>query len=305
MRTALDISMLEEIRQSQSNRAKHRANCPFCYEVRGKEDKKFALEFNTVTKQFKCYKCETAGPLLGYGDSFAPLILDTSKLIERVSNLFKDREESIVNLDLFSSNIQAGMPSHKYLMSRGFSDADIQSYKIRSGNSYTVRDKKVTKWNGRVVFPFYDEGIPKYAVGRSYNGKDPKYVNTDSSKSCIVYGIDLVDGVCIICEGIISAIKAAKYSGVPAVALLGKTISDFQVYRIASKTKKVFVSLDGGVSEHAVNDICSKFKDTGIDVFKVSLPEPYDPDELGEEYNNYFEKATRYKNTMGHLGGLV
>jgi hypothetical protein len=219
-----------------------------------------------------------------------------------------------ININLFSDpiNPKKHPKSIKYLTEeRGLTFEDIRKYDIRSGKSYKdEEDKLIMKWTGRVIFPFYEEGICTYAIGRTYMNDDRKYINVDVPKSSIVYGIDrITNKECIICEGFLSAIAAEKTTSISSVCTLGKTISPLQLYKIKTKADKVWLSFDGGVPEKQIKYATRSLMKAGFnEVYKVNLPgegdldingnectKDYDPDDLGDEYLKYFDKAERVK----------
>lgn len=277
-----------------------RTTCPFC----GKENHFY---FNTKTKKGICFKCMTEPIFLG--PDFLP---DKSKRTHVIANLddLKDfalrtfnkgiQSENDIDIDLFSEPIDRirHPRSYEYVTKvRGLSDYEIRKYDIRSGKTYTDEEtgRMVSKWIGRVIFPFYEEDRCVYAIGRSYTGNERKYVNVDVPNSEIVYGINEVSNrECIICEGLLSSIAAEKYSGISSVCLLGKTISQAQAQKIKRKADRVWQCLDGGVPEKQVRAMSRSLIKAGFkEVWRVNLPDDSDPDELGDDFLDYFKHATR------------
>lgn len=281
---------------------KFKTDCPFC----GKEQHFY---FNTKTRRAICFKCmDHSIPLTDdLLKEEAPSPLSIGQMIESANKLFTPMTYNTlaIDLDKFSEKMDRDKHpvSYRYAtIDRGFTDSEIQKYEIRAGKSYTENDRIIRKWSGRIVFPFYDNGIPIYAVGRTCIGADNKYVNVDVPKAGIVYGIDTVtDGECILCEGIISAIAASKVANKPAVSVLGKTIADIQAYRIRQKASKVWLSLDGGLPGRIIKAAIRMLLRSGLEVWLVSLPDPDipgqekmgDPDDLGYRYIEYFNMSEK------------
>lgn len=296
-----------------TNPNRFKTDCPFC----GKKDHFY---FDIKTKSGICFVCMDHHVKLDAQFIIGPDNAPTKDLDELRGALKKvfDRpriEKSGVDIDLFSEPINSKRhpKSIKYLLEeRGLSMEDIVKYDIRSGKSYMDEEtgRVIMKWTGRVIFPFYEDGVCVYAIGRTYMGDDRKYINVDVPKTNIVYGIDKIKNKeCIICEGFLSAVAAEKATGISAVCLLGKTISQFQLYKIRTKADRVWQSLDGGVPESQVKSMSKSLLKAGFrEVWRVDLPgkgeldihgeectKDYDPDDLGEEYLEYFNKAQRVK----------
>lgn len=281
-----------------TNPNRFKTDCPFC----GKEEHFY---FDIKTKMGICFVCMDKHIKLGAEYMLSPEERPSKNLDELREALNKvfDRpliETTGVDINKFSEpiNPKRHPRSLSYLLDeRGLTMKDIQKYDIRSGKSYKEGDRVVNKWTGRVIFPFYEDDICAYAIGRTYMGDDRKYINVDIPKSNIVYGIDkITHKECIICEGLLSAIAAEKTTGMSSVCLLGKTISPIQLYKIRTKADRVWMSLDGGVSEGQVKTMSRTLVKAGFsEVWRVDLPEDYDPDELGDEYTVYFDKAVKVK----------
>lgn len=286
---------------------KFKADCPFC----GKE---MHFYFNTKSKKAICFKCMDSSIVLRdefFNDdgAYAPTV-SFSSLKQAAQKLFVRTKEPVLEVDLDEISAplnQEDYPqTYEYAIGRGFTDTDINKYHLRAGHSFMDEERgfRNKKWSGRLVFPVYENGIPIYAVGRSYIGAANKYVNITVPKEGIVYNIDNVDGRCIVCEGIISSIAAERTTEITSTCLLGKTITDLQAYKIGQRAKKVWLSLDGGVPKRITKSVIRTLLRNGLDVWLVSLPDPDDPDmpeykdkgdpdELGVEYLDFFRKAIR------------
>jgi len=316
----MSIQLNEQILESLDARAGARAkdgevymNCVFCNERKGSPDTKHKMGVNLITKIYHCHRCGAKPSVTGKMEDlkqFTSLFeaadedRDVDKLKDKIKNLFGSKTKNMsprLNLDKFSWKISKKKTpfAYKYITDRGFTDEEIERYDIRSGHDYRDYSEKYQKeinigcWSGRVIFPFYEDGIPIYAVGRSYSGKEPRYINTLGNKSSVVYGIDRVKDVAIICEGIISAIAAERTTGVPAVSFLGKTASTFQLEKLRMKCHQVFLSLDGDVSDRETRLFAKELLRLGFHVQHISLPDSKDPDDLKEDYSEYFSKSKK------------
>ena len=300
------------IRRSGSNKSEYSANCPFCPDKVGKEDKDHTLGFNTQKRVYHCFRCGTSGKLgSGKGaslfqeseDDFAPdSSIDT--LRDRLGKVGTVEEKNVVALDLdeFSWPLtKRSTPiAYDYMITqRGFTQELIDRFQLRVGKEFETIGFKgepylSTKWCGRVIFPYFEDGLPIFATGRAYVDKEPKYLNSTGPKSRVLYGIERVKNrECILCEGIISAIAAEKATGIPAVAMLGKTATSPQLDRLRNVVDKVWLSLDGEVSNYEWRRSVRALVSRGFATYEVRIPNGTDPDDLKDEYKAYFDKAEK------------
>jgi hypothetical protein len=287
-------------------------NCPFCYQKLGKVDDKFHLGFNILKKVYNCLRCQSRGRLSDLKE-LSLLSGNTATtfndLKNKINKIFLRKRVNLVNLDEISCPItKSETPfAYKYLLLRGFTDQDIEKYNIRVGMPFfdESKDREVRKWVGRILFPFFNiSNECTYVVGRSYNGKEPRYINTEGSKSAILYNINNVNGKVIICEGIVSSIFANKATGVSAVALLGKTITDYQVNLLKNKTNEVYLSLDADTTAEEQNKVIIKLLKADIKVNLIKIPltqtdngKLKDPADYKDGYQKFFSESESISRT--------
>lgn len=279
------------------------ACCPFCADRVGKADTQHKMGVNTKTGVYHCFRCKAKGKIKD-SDEFNDLnqTINTSEefldVRNRLNGIFIKRnlEKKEYDLEEISEPItESNTPiAWKYLKDRGITEAEIQRNSIRLGTPFWDAERAGDnfQWAGRILFPFFDsEGDVSFLVARSVNGKEPKYLNSKGGKSHAVYGLDKVQGdKCILCEGIISAIAAERTTGISAVCLLGKTALPSQLMRLREKVSRVFLSLDGGETTNEIQKQLFRF---GFKVYKVSMPKGTDPDDLGTDYLQFFQKAEK------------
>ena len=283
------------------------ANCPFCLERTGRPDTKNHLGFNTKSGKWNCFRCgartSTHGNLKKleniadfYGDQTASNSIE--KLRKKLKSCSTKPEPTNYDLELISWKLsEKETPfAYNYIVERGFSQAEIDKHGLRVGKEYIDPETKrlEKRWKGRILFPFIENGRCTYIVGRSYLGHPTKYRNSKGSKKSVVYGLDKVNGEkeCIITEGLISAIAAERATGIPAVCLLGKSNCNWALSKIRSKTNRVFLSLDGGITEGTAN-LKHRLIGMGFEVFEVTLPDDTDPDDLKDQYIEYFNQKKK------------
>jgi len=280
-----------------------RINCPFCAQI-GDPDYKFRCYINSTKGCWNCFNCGSSGGLaklrrfINLGPESAP-ITEIPELRNRLNSMFKQKKIAEFNLDTISWPVdhEISPKSFQYMTEvRGFTTEEIERYCIRAGRTYKdTNGELVRRYSGRVLFPFFENKKVVFVVGRSYNGTEPKYLNSVGSKDHVVYGIDNVEGEAIFCEGIISSIAAERVSGIPAISCLGKSLSQSQVAKIQRCCKKVYVCLDGtiDVTQRVRSKINRIFIKAGIEVHEIILPEGYDPDDLGLRFADYLKQARR------------
>lgn len=154
----------------------------------------------------------------------------------------------------------------------------------------------VRRWSGRVIFPYLDrKRRVTYLVGRSYDNASPKYLNSYGDKSVTLYGVENVDGLAIVCEGLISKINAERTSGIPSVCTLGKMPSHFQLHLLRKAARDVMVCLDGtkDVTDRLRHRINRMYLSSGFKVWEIKLPLGRDPDDCKDDFPKFVRRARR------------
>lgn len=293
-----------DVKPSLSVPQSYSINCPFCITVIGKADTHYHLNFNTEKGVYRCPRCNSAGSLKylrGYENLVKPSCT-LSTLRAQSERLFRKPPHTLDLNEVSWPLTKTETPiAYQYITERGFTEEDIRTYGLRVGTPYFDDNLgyEVKKWSGRILFPYFNSAQEcVYFIGRSYTGKEPRYLNSEGSKSTLLYNLDKVQGTCIICEGIISSIMAQKVTGVPAVALLGKSINTTQVSLIRSKCTEVYLSLDGDTQSQERLAIKRALLQAGLKVKMVNLPviqeqgkKLKDPDDLKSLYLGLFETA--------------
>lgn len=222
-----------------------RVLCPFCKHIDHKGG--FTASLSIDKKVGYCFYCHKTI----VGESFANALRSRGdKVTQRdfVCNCSYDYKW--VNLMEANSYILS-KKALSYLYNRGCSNYIIDKYKFGLGLDVLT---------GRVVLPIYDiyDNLI-YFQARSFLGREPKYFNPPAS----VYGVGKSEVIALssnlnfrkvaLCEGIFSAIAMTE-NYIPAIAVLGHTLSDTQLSQIVcSNVKEVVVSFDPGVEEDMWN----------------------------------------------------
>jgi len=258
-----------------------RFNCPYCISNGKTVDTKKHLYVNKTKGVYFCFRCGAKGRI----KDFIPIVdYDLDNLKKRLNNAYSLDEP--INLDEISRTISKESKAYEYLRMRHFTDEEIEKFNIRVGNN--------NYWKDRILFPFMRNKQCYYVVGRSYyDNVLPKYLNQAGKKNGYIYNIENLSGdSCIVCEGIISAISAMRWTNLPSISVLGKYISKTQAFVISGKVKNVYLCFDGDVSlREAMPSIETLYKAHVNKVYFVELPMNHDPDSIGEKIKYYIENS--------------
>jgi len=246
-------------------------NCPFCTS-RGEStpDTKRRLQIHiAVDNKYGlawCFRCQFK----------AYLNTKNSSPSGRRCLLFTGGDDAppvdpdVLQLPQGTSPLVSGMHAYEYVKKRGITDDDIDYYDL----SY---------WRGRVIFPDYLNGELVYWVGRSTDGREPKYKNCKAARTDKIYNlgrfIEAGFKSLVIVEGPVSAISAGR----DAVATYGKGFSDDQVEILKSlPLNRIFIALDPDAKKDALR-LAEKLDERVPEIFLVPVPVGMDPNSLGRK----------------------
>jgi hypothetical protein len=174
-------------------------------------------------------------------------------------------------------------PANAYLVSRGF-----DPYKIGPAYGLTVceqADPRFRVMQGRIVVPVYMDGLRVTWQGRAVGEQDwrrvPKYYNMPGPpKRKMLYGFDAAKLLpyVILVEGVTDMWAV----GPPAVALLGKTMSNQQFELITKHWKYVIVMLDEEAQDNAAD--LYALLEQHVKVIRMKLPTGADPATTDHDY---------------------
>lgn len=300
--------------------------CPYCFERVGKEDTKFKMGVSVNKKVAHCFRCNKTIRFDGsnneedYSIDFRSSSLDELKdsLNNNNHKSTRSEEQEILDLSIIGKPISKEETpfAYQYIQERGITEQEMLELNICCGVSYNYQDnplgqcdiidnmesKVIRKWEGRILFPFIENDIVKYVIGRDYIGQEPRYLNSKGDKSGVLYRVGNANtGACILCEGLISAIAARRYTGVDAVCTLGKYPSDIQLTKLKKICKKVYFSYDSDVNIDIRLEVIKSLIKYDFDILVVDIPLLEvggrvfkDPDDYKEKYMEFFMKAKRF-----------
>lgn len=263
--------------------------CPFCLSRTGRADTKFHLYVNPsryidgIRGWFYCQRCKARGPMHKlFGQQSRESV---GKWREFVDKLRGGRpsipEPCPVKLPLDYMSMIRGTEAYGYLKERNISDEQITFYNIGFGvddlRDLEPAERQKYAGSGRIIFPDYDDdGNVVYWVARTYKGHKVKYKNPPKSNARDkIYNLAGASkySVCIITEGVISAIAA----GYNAVATYGKDVTLVQVSMLVRAAfDQYVVALDGDARKEA-DELAGKLSRKGCQVSVVEFNQDEDP----------------------------
>ncbi len=255
--------------------------CPFCAKM-GKIKKKFSI--NRDTYQWKCWVCNQRG------NNLYSLLRKLGKwhLKQRLTTL-NIKENLNTNQKPIASQQHLSLPKQfiplssnrqfllkpkaiKYLKKRNITDYQIKKFNIGVCQS--------GRYQNRIIIPSYNqEGKLNYFTGRSMDPQqDLKYLNPKCHKDSIIVFQNMINWnfPVILTQGMFDAITV-NFNSIP---LMGKTISNKLLQKMAYYDAQVIVSLDNDAQE-SQQKIVNKLNNIGLyQVYYVNLNQK-DPNQLG------------------------
>lgn len=252
--------------------------CPFC------GDAKMRLGLNIHKNLGRCFNCEWKA---GQGAKEKVAFQISRERIEFRNDGGQASAKEVRAIDLpvgwfLLSDVDLGedgvdAPALRYMLERGIQLGTLKKFLVGS----TVDSE--TKQAHRVVFPvFYERNLFGY-VGRSYAGKEPKYLNSEGTRA--IWGLEPANGrLLVLTEGVIKSL--AIYQAVEnfvAGAVLGNVLTDFQIEQVseAGFTKVAYIPDPGGPGIRGGIEILNQLAKAGFETF---VPWPL-PDKQADEYS--------------------
>jgi len=243
-------------------------NCPECESRGGTPDTGRHLYVYGEDRGFHCFRCgwhRSKGFPAGvdvedgdFGDTARPLTFPTNGVEYHL------REARP------ATNYRRAL---QYLRGRDLTDEQIEGSRVL----YAITGR----YAERVIFPIWDSSTDKilYFVARTIRrGAEPTYLNAPVPKNGYVYLAGAFPAeTAVVVEGVFDAFAVAS-AGIPAIALLGKSVNRDQAKMIGAVTKSAIVALD--------EDAFSKSLEVSYRLSfytatrRVDLPRGMDPDKL-------------------------
>jgi len=240
---------------------KVRRKCPFCYEKLGSVGSRENASIDLESGTYKCYRCGSYG-----------------RLTKEIANKFN----VVVDINFIDTYIGYNTTKHKKLF-------PITSFNVISPSYYYMKTRKIPdevldkfevslcldgSMQG-IVFPLLDMKKDKF-VYRTRNGT---YINKNIDRNIDIYNGQLLKtyDTLIIVEGPIDVIRLYP---LPAIATLGKSITEAQLDRILLGCKNPIFALDSDAYEYTFEYVL-KASIRGYNAYCVRLMEGKDPADYG------------------------
>ena len=230
--------------------------CPNCG-----DDPDYHLGVNLERGTFNCWRCGITGNFVKLVRLLEGVSLKTAL---RIANSWRIEGDPLVENDEKPPIKELRLPPYSYpfrslngnplgrkalrylVEHRKFSFSEIKDFYYCTGGSFAYR----------IVIPVYRNGKLVNYLGRSWNGREPKYLNCPNDEAIVplselVYPVNvLTNDFLVLTEGVFDALRV----GVNAVALFGKRrrLSDAQIEEIAKvKPKNLIIMFDSDAEEDA------------------------------------------------------
>lgn len=270
-------------------------DCPFC----GGASKFWA---NTITGLWTCYKCHAHGDSVGLvaeidgvnrAQARVMIATDLQGSVSSVADLLTQVRDSRP----LQAEVPDGPAPDLCELPREFVPiwdpstrqwhipAYLKTRKIRPmvAATFKLGYCEQGRYAARLILPLYQSGQLITFQARSMVGAMPKYLGPAIDKGGSLYGIDqaLLSPVVALVEGPIDVLGATQV-GVPAIGMMGKTISPAQILTIVDQGyDRVVVMLDPEARVDAVH-VARQLADVA-NVAVAHLPPGVDPGDAPRE----------------------
>lgn len=257
-----------------------RIRCIFC------DESNYKLYIHLVKKVYICHKCGAKGRIQDNGELLVRLDIFDKKVKE-----FQDgKVRSTPVVDLPQEYIGPVKRSHgvpySYLTKRGISQSEINRYRIGYCSTGKFRE--------RVILPIYEGEKLTYFIGRAYTQRSPRYLNSNSGRSKVIFKT-FTEPVkeAILVEGIFTAIYVSQV--LPAIATLGKVVTEAQCKKIAQVVDKVYVMLDRNAKKETIQAtfMLAHYIEALPIFIKAEAPDLHSHEELRRMVNAHLPNAKR------------
>jgi hypothetical protein len=252
-----------------------RANCPYCLETSGKEDRRQSLGIKPSIAFFSCFKCGARGRL---PDDFEAVRIDLAPALPSAPEAMQPPEgyEPLWTADARSS-LFLGRPV-TYLAQRGVSEQAVREARIGATLS--------GKFSGRIIAPVLDLDGRTWLgyVGRDWTGRaELKYrypLGMQRAKFLFNQAALYIetDEPALVVEGMFDALPYWP----DAVACLGKP-GDIHRRLLAEAARPLAICLDGDAHEEAWA-LSELLRLRGRRAGAVRLPPCMDPNTVSRDW---------------------
>lgn len=132
----------------------------------------------------------------------------------------------------------------------------IERNLITEDSLFYVSYDSESRYEGRLIIPFMEDGELFYFQARSLDEQRPKYLNPSEGwpkGSHILYPFDEEASEVLVCEGPLDA-RSLQDSGVNATCTLGSSVSDQQIEILRDFKGKIVIAYDNDpAGQHGIN----------------------------------------------------
>lgn len=272
--------------------------CPF------HQDDKPSFRVNTEKKIFHCFGCEAKGNVLDFVAKMENVSIKKAGLLVQEWFSMAGAEKASYNEDMSVKNepktdklpekeeIEPNKPltfslkldyEHPYLRDRGLDKAQSEYFEVGFCNRGFLKD--------RIAIALRDDQgqlvgyAGRWIAGEIPKGEDKYKFPPDLKKSLLLYNIHRIKGSdhLVVVEGFFSVFRLNAL-GIPAVALMGCSVSDAQEkLLVESGYKYITLLLDGDKpGREAQERVLQKFAKKFF-VYSAELPDGTEPDTIEQE----------------------
>ena len=122
----------------------------------------------------------------------------------------------------------------------------LERHLITEDSVYYISYDPDSRYEGRLIIPFSEDGELFYFQARSLDHRNPKYLNPSDGwpkGSHVLYPFDEEASEVLVCEGPLDAISL-QIQGVNATCTLGSSVSDQQIEALKDFTGKIVIAYD-------------------------------------------------------------
>ena len=258
--------------------------CPFCIEVRGKEDDEGKLYFNTLKEIGHCFKCGSVVVDKKHVKSADVLQRKYEDYLKNnlspIGETLKKYNKQKFDLNHWTVSIEQNSKVREYMESRGISLNTLEKFNVRACESPKLGVVFINKLQTSRYTDFFQI---RNLVG------DIRHMSMKDTVKPVCWLENISSKDVVLVEGFTSGLSVYEHNNsLSPIVTTGKSLSDIQVSQITEKYKKVNFNLticyDGGFFEDALKAAKALHKSiVGINIYLVNLPRDKDPNDISKD----------------------
>lgn len=290
----------DKLNTKESTKGYQRCNCPYCGGT-------YSFSIHIERNKNTCFRCNTHETpvvtlmsLEGFTENVQAFnylrIQQEYEAYEGVVHEIFEKRDVLLPQGFTPINYAKGImgrAAQNYMVKiRGFKLSEL----TMSGVGYCLEGE----YAGYIIFPFYSQGKLIFFQGRKFAGHGPKMKNPKNEdfgigKSELIYNQDALFAYKTI--DVVESITNALTLGERAVAILGKSISAYQLSTImGSPAENIHILLDSDAFGQSVNLALHMCQIKRVKLIK--MPEEQDVNDLGRQVTRDMIRKTPYQQWM-------